>query len=110
MAIQGEPDGKALLLEIVLGASGEETAMSAEVIVRELICDLLCEAVEGDVSSEEAVPGGVGDHYDIATHLHLHLQGRIISSFSLRCNRVEVVQLRCVEQRASGSAPCSVQN
>lgn len=76
--------------------------MNAEVIVRELICDLLCEAVEGEVSSKLAVPAGVGDQCDIATLLHLHLQGKIISGFSLRRTRVEVIQLRCVEQRASG--------
>ena len=76
--------------------------MSTEAIVRELICDLLSEAVEEQVSSELAVPTGVSDQCDIATLLHLRLQGRITSGFSLRRTPVEVIQLRCVEQRASG--------
>lgn len=76
--------------------------MSAEAIARELICNLLCEAVEGEVSSEPALPLAVSDEWDIATLLRLHFQGRITSGFSLRRTRVEVVQLSCVEQRASG--------
>ena len=78
--------------------------MSTEATVRELICDLLSEleAVEKQVSSELAVLTGVSDQCDIATLLHLRLQGRIASGFSLRRSRVEVIQLRCVEQRASG--------
>jgi hypothetical protein len=72
--------------------------------VRELIDDLLSVTVdqEEQVSSELAVPLGVSDECDIATLLHLRLQGRITSGFSLRRTRVEVVHLRCVEQRASG--------
>ena len=80
---------------------------TAEVIVRELISDLLYGTVlvEGNVSGSEVAklkPMDGDDHCDIVTLLQLHCQARIISGFSLRRNRVEVIQLRCVEQRASG--------
>ena len=74
-------------------------------IVEELISELLCGTVVGEVScSKLARSVGGDDHYDIATLLQLHLPARIISGFSLRRThgRVEVIQLRCVEQRASG--------
>ena len=78
--------------------------MSVESIVQELISDLLCETVEEEASSEVALPLGssASDEGDIATLLHLHLHDRITSGFSLRHSRIEVVQLNCIEQRASG--------
>ncbi len=89
------------LIERTLSSHARAMA-EATVHVRELINDLLSETVEEQLTSELAVPLGVSDQCDIATLLHLRLQGRITSGFSLRRTRVEVVQLRCVEQRASG--------
>ena len=68
---------------------------------------LAVELVDGilDAVTAEAPSSGCaiedGDHY-LADLLRGRLQEQISLNFITRCSRVEVFQLKCLEQRASG--------
>ena len=78
-------------------------AKPAEAIVREMVCDLLAEAEQG-VASELLAPAACNDSCcEVVSLIKQHLPNKITTGFSLRRSRMEIMQLRCVEQRASGN-------
>lgn len=71
-----------------------------EASVRELVFDLFSQ-VTGAVEETQCVEEG-STYRDVATVVRHYLPDRVTVNFCTKQGRVEVFQLKCLEQRASG--------
>lgn len=74
----------------------------AHIVLQGLLTDVMGEfdCKRPDIFDKDIL----GAHSDIAALMRLNIPDRILTNFTLRHSRVEVLQLKCLEQRASGQS------